>query len=1451
MTTTHRRHVQRALAAGFALAILAPALTAAQVPFQRAPAVPASLEAYRGWATHGLESLGCSWLQDDKICVWPGALHLEVGERGAEFALEVFLDRPSRVALPGDAKRFPQDVQVAGAPAFVARDESGLPQVLLLAGVHKITGRFPYAAAPETLPVPTAVGRVTLRRGDGAVVQPRREEGQVWLGQEARTEEDDADSLTVRVFRRLDDGVPMRLTTRLEVQAAGRARDVDLGRLLPDGARPVALEGGGLPATVAQDGGLRLHVRPGSFRVELRAVLPDNPLAVGVPAHASGTGIEESEAWVSFTDEALRSVELSGLTAVDPARAGIPEDWRGGSSFLARPGETLQLKASRRGEEEALPNRLQVHRSLWLDLDGGGFTARDTIRGDLHRDWRIDALGDDAGQELGRVHDGSTGKDALITRNPKTGHDGVELRSGKVQLTAESRLGPATTMHAVGWDLDVAQLRTTLRLPPGWTLLAARGVDRAPGTWIASWTLLDFFLVLMVAAAAMKLFGAPAGLLALAAMVLGHDQQDAPSWLWLHLLAAAALLRVLPEGWPRRVVVFWRAAAGVLLLVVLVPFAIGQIRHGIYPQVSRPGGGTAFDIDSGFGGNIDLVNREAQTKSGADEAVPAAPAEEMVLEAEEGGGADARYERKRAGRLAKPGKLKSYSNLALQQQQTQSYRNLVDVDPKAVVQTGPGVPDWGWSSWNLSWSGPVDRGHQVELVLLSPRLNLLLALLRVVLMAALGIVMLELRRRAGGMRQWLQARTGLFGGGAALLAVLTVGAAALAPNTARADLPPPPPPASAAVTPTPWPPETVLETLRERLQQAEACDGPCTTTPAATLELEAGGALRFVAEVFALRAAGWALPTGARIDEVRIDGQPTSALRRERDGVVWVRIPAGRHRVVASGQLPATSVVTLALHDASRPARLTVQAKGWRVDGLGPDDVPESSLQLGRIGEERGSQAADPLAAADLPDFFAVERRLLLGLPWTIETVIRRERAERATLLKVPLVEGEAVMTEGVRVESGAALVQLDRGEHERRILSQIEVRPEIALVAAKGVAWTETWVLECSPIWRCEYQGIAPTQTAEGGRLRPTFHPWPGEAVTLKVERPAGADGQAMTVDRVQLDLTPGHRLLEASLSLRIRASQGGVRKLTLPTDATLQKVRIGGKDRALSLDGGVLALPIEPGQSDVELTWQQPWERSLQEVAPQIDLGGPAVNVRVSVHRGEDRWLLWAHGPAWGPAILFWSHLLVLLLLATLLSRLRGLPLRHFEWVLLCLGFANLPVATVLVFVGWLVALSWRRHTFAEVANPAPSSRVAMGFDLTQLGLVVLGLFALSSLYAAIHANLLLDIDMQVAGGSSNNDCLTWYVDRTAGALPTPGILSLPLWVWRGAMLLWSLWLASALLRWLPWAFQAFSAGGMWRKLGRATTAPSTPAAPTPSGPARDDLPPPPASPSAPDDT
>jgi hypothetical protein len=102
-----------------------------------------------------------------------------------------------------------------------------------------------------------------------------------------------------------------------------------------------------------------------------------------------------------------------------------------------------------------------------------------------------------------------------------------------------------------------------------------------------------------------------------------------------------------------------------------------------------------------------------------------------------------------------------------------------------------------------------------------------------------------------------------------------------------------------------------------------------------------------------------------------------------------------------------------------------------------------------------------------------------------------------------------------------------------------------------------------------------------------------------------------------------------------------------------------------------------------------------------------------------------------------------------------------------------------------------------------------------------------SLGLLYVAIHQGLLFRPDMQVAGGGSTDTALRWYADRVAGATPAAGVLSLPLWLYRVAMLLWALWLAASLVRAVGPAWRAFSEGGVWRPIlrrGHLTTPPGS---------------------------
>ena len=62
----------------------------------------------------------------------------------------------------------------------------------------------------------------------------------------------------------------------------------------------------------------------------------------------------------------------------------------------------------------------------------------------------------------------------------------------------------------------------------------------------------------------------------------------------------------------------------------------------------------------------------------------------------------------------------------------------------------------------------------------------------------------------------------------------------------------------------------------------------------------------------------------------------------------------------------------------------------------------------------------------------------------------------------------------------------------------------------------------------------------------------------------------------------------------------------------------------------------------------------------------------------------------------------------------------------------------------------------------------------------------------------------DMGVTGPGSGGNTFSW---------PHPVVYSLPLWVYRTIMFIWALWIAVALARRLRFAWQAWSAGGIWR--------------------------------------
>jgi hypothetical protein len=1318
--------------------------------------VPAALEPWRDWVLYGEEYRVCPVRhgtmpgeRGNHVCAWPGTLTVDAGNRGAEFVQTWTVYVDEWVPLPGDRELWPFGVTVGiDAEAVVERD--GRPMLRLARGTHRVAGRLAWTSRPASIAIPPETGLVALRLDAEAVANPYIEGATLWLGLRADAEVEE-DRLDVIVHRHLQDSLPMLLTTVVTLDVAGQSREVSLTGSSIAGFTSEALESE-LPVQLAPDGVLRVQVRPGTWEVRLRARSP-----APVAALQRTTVVDPwpaDEIWSFATEPRLRVAALEGADPIDAGRSGVPPEWEELPAYRVTDSQQVMI-VERSRSDAAEPNRLTLRRALWLDFDGGGYTAQDDISGSIASRWRLDMAAPYT-MTMASVDE----ENLLVTQGLEPGLQGVELRAEQLDLTTTARIERAASLPVTGYRETFDDASTMLHLPPGYRLLAAPGADSAGGAWIERWRLLDIFLVLVITAAVWRLFGPLPSAITLVTLVVVFHEPWAPRWAWLNLLVAIALLRVLPVGRLRWLVERYRFASLAALVLLLVPFTILQLRTALHVQLEQP----MLDRD---------VSAEPKREFN-NVALPAAAglAETRAVDS---------FERSVEEML---------TVTATRRISGDATAVLSRYQPGALVQTGPGLPDWGWTRHRLRFGGPVTTEQTVRFMLLGPTGVALWRIASVVLAAVLLFAL------AGGELKWPPrwAR-----GSTALAPLLcAIGLLALgAPQGARAQ------------TADGFPSQALLDDLKRRLTQPESCRPSCAALTAATVNL-AGNTLAVALEVAVQAEAAVPIPSvpqGWRPAAVTIDGAAAGFVFRDAGEVLWLRVGAGVHRIELRGPLPETD--NLSLPFPLPPRRIAATAPGWDVAGVVDGRLPSGTLELTRQRDAAAPGGA--LGGTVFPPFVSVVRHIAFDVDWRVTTTLTRVAPTTgAFTLPVALLPNEAVLTPGIEVANGQATVAFAAGEDEVFWESRLPTAATLTLAAPAAAAWAERWRFTVGYIWHAEYAGLPATASEFPD---PSFHvaeyfARPGETLTVTLTRPEAVTGDTIAIDSVDYTRDAGERTARSTLELSYRSTRGDEHMITLPEGAELERVEIDGESLPLMLDGRTLGLPVTPGEHDATIVWREPIGVGFRTTVPPVDVGGGATNVTLVLEQPADRWTLFTFGPTLGPAVLYWPELLALVVGAFALGLLPLKPLRTHEWLLLGFGLSTFAWPVLLVFAVWALALAWRGSREIAWSN--------RGFNALQVGLGILTVIALVSLVAAIPTGLLGRPDMQVVSPVAYNP-LAWFADRTNGTTPSAGTISVSLWFYRAAMLAWALWLSLALLRWLPWAWRSYSHGGWWRHTPR----------------------------------
>ena len=453
----------------------------------------------------------------------------------------------------------------------------------------------------------------------------------------------------------------------------------------------------------------------------------------------------------------------------------------------------------------------------------------------------------------------------------------------------------------------------------------------------------------MIALGFAKLWGWPWGLVALAGMTLIYHEPNAPLYVWLNVLAAVALLRVLPPGRLQTLIKVYRGLALLALLTIGALFAVQQVRGALYPQLEPFAPGAA------------LVPVHS----------PASAPPVAALES-----ASSAYNR-----------LQSLP------------KKPATADPEQAVAAAPAAirgghqgadrsrcTDWRWQRATLHWSGPVATDEPLRLWLLPPWGHAGIAAAGSGLLLAMGRGFRIAGRRTLPQPRRLPVTKGkarIFSAGRCCGGI---GAAGDGPSRSPRHR------SRRRVSP----PE-ILKQLRERLIQPPDCQR-CGDLAALALTVR-NDALQLRLSLHAQTDTVVPLPLpreGLIVRAIDLDGRPAT-LFRGRSNCCGCDCRLGLHTAtVAATVLP--EVATLQLPLPLPPGRLELDASGWKVEGHVEGRV-DPQLQLIR----RARMPPRRCKAGVMPPFVQVERDLVLDVDWQVLTRVRRlSQADQAAVLEIP-----------------------------------------------------------------------------------------------------------------------------------------------------------------------------------------------------------------------------------------------------------------------------------------------------------------------------------------------------------------------------------------------------------------------------------------------------------------
>lgn len=1408
--------------------------------------VPNNLKDWVNWTIYDRGENNCNYRFDnknEKYCYYISELNLTINGKNVAFKETVLMLQDGYILLPGSLSVFPTSASINNKKVPII-NVNGLPYLFLKKGDYKIDGFAKSAENIRSLNIPKNVAIVNVKKNNKSINFLNIDSDGVLRLDNENTQKTETDNINVLAFRKIEDGIPLKMNLRLELNVSGKDRIETFKNIIPENFTLLAINSN-IPAYIQKNGNLIAEVKAGSWNIDIEFRQINETLNF-----STKNLINDDEIWVFVGNQNRRILQMpTSMVSIQTKNTLLPEKWKKYPSYQINSNNNLLLTSVAYNIPQN--DEIKLFRSIKLSFDGKFYSIKDDIDGIFKTDGRMYL---EKPFELSSVK--ISGIPQAITKVKGEDEVGFEIRKGIIDITTNSRINRLNNkINASGYNREFNNVNWNLTLAPGYELFYVGGADSVSNSWITNWNLLNIFIVTLLIVFIYYLFNIKKAIFGGLLLILLHPLLPELSTISFILCATILIAKYVVEGGIiYRINIFVRYTLLILLSITIISFMIINIRWSIYPALAEP------TINGYFSNFIDLqflltfytisavifglslmFNKEHEAKLSKiikivgvfililyvanisivrkthyykannefeDRMVYKSERSSVELPSLANGISEQIANPKRTSQEFSEDEIKNLinsraSSLSKTKEQTSNniqYQN--QNISKNRIQMGLGFPNWSNSSTiNIELKGPVYNNEKFNIYLISPKLNFILTFVRLLLSIYFVYFMADINRN--NFRDKIYSFKKIL---SILILTMFIG---ILFNNANAAIQP-----SSNIENKDIPSKEILNELKEKLTKEDVptCIPYCVSIPngkisnngnTITLDISINSADEIVIPLPRIRADN---SNSVKVEKITNDGKNVKNLIKK-DDIIFLKLNSGINNVSIKMLLDNNSDKFF-LYSVFNIPYLVDNLKGFKINS---DNDKNQSFQITRNKTEKIINNKNLLNSSvskiNIEPFFTISRFLNISTTWQITTDVRRNNniGENATI-EIQLLKGEKVLTnEGVLLKD-KILLSFSPNEVVKQFVSIIPIENEIVMsYPKKALNYNEIWSFIIDFTWNFKIKGLQPIVSNSSQLI---FFPAAGDTLKLLISQPENVDGNTLTFDNVIYQFKPGRSLQELKLNSVIKSSESGFHNITLPKNSEIKDLKINNDNYPVIIKDEQLVIPVNQGTTNLKFTINLNEDIFNILRFPTLNLNAPIVNITEEAFIPTSRWILFTNGPAIGPSVLFWAQIPIWLCIAFILSRFAIFPMNFLQWFILFFGFMQTNIIFSMIVIAWFVLFALKVDYF----NHLPHKK------LINIVIAILTLLFIYSLFEGVNNGLLGTWNMKIIGNNSkliheNGNLLwnlKWYQDVSSGELPSPLILSLPISVYRTIMIIWSIWLSFSFVKWIRWSISIIKNNG-----------------------------------------